>query len=554
MAFNVDQTNPDVHYLVEIVLDTITLRYAEVDLARSDGTLWKGLLIPNTAVRTSLGSLRDPKYTAASFTITLDNHDDYIRGLLDQYQVANRAVIVYIGDGATSGNYSEWVRGVIRFPGGVSYNQGQATISCDDPRERDALNLPVTRLDPTTYPNMETKSYYKPMPIVYGDWQTTAGGGEKIPAYQTDSTVGTGGRFHVAGHCIKAIEAVYKNGASVSFTGDEANGRFTLNVAYAPATDTITVNCRGATVDATTAGTLLENPALILKDLLKTWLGLADGDLDLTAFTLFQTNTTTSYTCRRWIGGDRTSSHTLIQELMIESWCDLAIITNKYTPVYRVVADIGTLTNMKDYDIQKSGSGASATFTFQVQRDPDRLYCNRAEGQYQYDPVNATYGKIYSFQDTAAQADVLTVMERPTFRFKWLYVTADVQSRVQLEVYVFGSAEVEVLQVTLLNRSVLLDPTDQFGLIFDKYGVEATAIGAPFQIRSSDRRMGQLMNNIVAWNMLSLSPGRWTGPAATTWLLSTAYERWSQGYWTDASGFADTGGSPAAASKRSRWF
>lgn len=553
MAFNSDQTSPDVHYLVEIVLDAITLRYAEVDLARSDGTLWKGLLIPNTSVRSSLGSLREPKYTASSFTITLDNHDDYIRSLLDQYQVANRAVIVYIGDGSTSGNYSEWMRGVIRFPGGVSYNQGQATITCDDPRERDALSIPETRFDPATYPNMETKSYYKPIPILYGDWRTTAGGGEKIPAYQTDSTVGTGGRFHVAGHCIKAIEAVYKNGASVSFTGDEANGRFTLNVAYTPATDTITVNCRGATVDATTDGTLLENPALILKDFLKTWLGKADADLDLTAFTLFNTNTTGTL-CRRWIGGERISSHTLIQELMIETWCDLAIIANKYTPVYRVVADVGTLTNMKDYDIQKSGSGASATFSFQVQRDPDRLFCNKVEGNYQYDPVNSAYGKVYSFEDAASQAATLSVMERAAFNFKWLYVTADVQSRVQLEVYVFGSAEVEVLNVTLLNRSIFYDPTDQFGLIFDKYGTEATAVGAPFQVRSSERKMGQLINNIVAWNMLSLSPGRWTGPAATTWLLSTAYERWSQGYWTNASGYADTSGSPDATSKRSRWF
>ena len=553
MAFNADQDSPNVHYLVEIVLDTITLRYAEVDLARSDGTLWKGLLIPNTSVRSSLGSLRESKFTTASFTITLDNHDDYIRGLLDQYQVANRAVIIYIGDGAASGNYSEWIRGVIRFPGGVSYNQGQATIACDDPRERDALNLPTTRFDPATYTNMETKSYYKPIPIVYGDWRTTAGGGEKIPAYQTDSTIGTGGRFHVANHCIKAIEAVYKNGASVSFTGDEVNGRFTLNVAYTPATDTITVNCRGATVDATTAGALLENPALILKDLVKTWLGKADADLDLTAFTLFQTNTTSTL-CRRWIGGERLSSHTLIQDLMIESWCDLAIITNLYTPVYRIVADVGTLTNMKDYDILKSGSGSSASFAFQVQRDPDRLFCNKVEGSYQYDPVAGTYAKVYSFQDAASQASALTTMERPTFSFKWIYVTTDIQNRVQLEVYVFGSAEVEVLNVTLLNRSIFYDPTDQFGLIFDKYGTEATAVGAPFQVRSSERRMGQLINTIVAWNMLSLSPGRWTGPAATTWLLSTAYEQWSQGYWTDASGFADTGGSPAAASKRSRWF
>ena len=554
MAFNPDQDNPKVHYLCKIELDGYTLRVADVDIARSDQTLWIGIMSPTTTIAQDLGSLLEPKYISGSFTVTLDNKDDAVRDLFEVHEWANRPVTIEIGESATAANYSEWAKGVVRFPGGVSYTQGQAIIVCDDIRERDSLNLPTTRFDPATYTNMETKSRYKTIPTVYGDWRTTAGGGETIPAYQIDSTVGTGGSFKIASHALKGIEVVYLNGASVSFTITSLNNAtFTLNVAYSPASDEITVNCQGATDDGTSAGNMIESPKNILNDILITRLGLSSGDLDAASFTSYNTNTS-SIKVRRWIGGSSAiSSNTLIQQLMIETFSDLTLISNTYAPVYRTVSSASSLTNFYHYDIQRTGKGPEGQTAFEVLRDPDRLYANRVTGGYRFKPVEQEFAEYYTFEDTAAQTNVLTVRERP-ISFYWIYGQSDCRSRIELEVYVFGTAEVEVAATVLTNRALLKVPTNQFGLIFDKYGDEVNAIGTPFQIRRSERRMGQLSNRVRAWNILNLTPGRWTGSTATTWLLSTAYERQSQGYWCDASGFADTSGSPDATSKRSRWF
>lgn len=551
MAFNPDQTAAPFRYLVQINLDSVTLRYAEGgDLARSDGTLWKGLLIPNTTIRRSLGSLIEAKYIAQSFALQLANNDDAVRQDLDRYQWANRPVIIYIGHGTNSADYTELARGVVRFPGGVQYIQNYAYITCDDPREKHELMLPATRFDPATFPNMETRSKYKPIPRVYGDWTSGVGGGIAVPAYQIDSTIGTGGRFQFAAHSVKQIELVKKNGVSVSFSSaDTTNARFVLDVTYTPGTDVITVHCQGATDDGTPTGTLLKNAALVLKDILKTLLGLTDSDLNLTAFSDYQTNATESV--RRWIGGEQVSSSTLIQQLLNETWCDLPIESNQYKPVYRVVSTDPDLPTYYDYDIRRGGGGPEGQSDFRVVRDPDRLYANRIIGKYQHDPSAGTFGVVYQFDDAAAQTDVATVRQRD-LNFYWMYVQADVQIRVQREVFVFGTAEVEILNTTLLSRAIQKGPTNQFRLIFDKYG--AGGVGDPFQVRSSEITFGQMVNRVVAWNMLNLSPGRWTGSSAPTWPLSTAYERSVQGYHTDANGYADPSGSPDPISKRSRWF
>jgi len=555
MAFNPDQSAAPFRYVAKVVLDSKTYWFADVDMVLSDGTWCDGrLMLGQTTISKALGSLIESKYITQSFTLALNNNDDVVRGYIDTYQWANRTVTLYITHGTDVANLAELQTGVVRFPAGISYLQAAVYISCDDPRDKHSLQLPATRMEPATYPNMEAKSQYKYKPIVYGSWLSTDPGAIALPAYQVDSTVGTGGTWLWAGHACKQLEAVYLNGVSSAFTANADNSGFTLNVAYATATDTVTVHGRGATDDGLITGTLLQNPALILKDILKTRLGLVDANLDLTAFTDYQTNT--SELCRRWIGGSaQTSSSTLIQELLNETWCDLPIVSGKYKPVYRIVSTVGATTNFYEWDIQKSGSGAGAKALFRVLRDPDRICANRVVGKYRHDPIAGTYGVTYQFDDTAAQAAYLTVRQRtPDMNFLWIYVQADVETRVQREVYVFGSAEPEVANISLAQKAILKGPTDQFGLVFDKYGDAPTGYGTPFQIRSSQMTLGSLILQVSAWNMLMLSPGRWAGSAATTWLLSTAWERQTQGYWTDANGYADTSPSPDAASKRSRWF
>ena len=59
---------------------------------------------------------------------------------------------------------------------------------------------------------------------------------------------------------------------------------------------------------------------------------------------------------------------------------------------------------------------------------------------------------------------------------------------------------------------------------------------------------------ITAWNVAALVVGRWTASGEPTWLLSTQQQREENGFWTDASGYADTTVPPDEASKDSIWF
>jgi hypothetical protein len=59
---------------------------------------------------------------------------------------------------------------------------------------------------------------------------------------------------------------------------------------------------------------------------------------------------------------------------------------------------------------------------------------------------------------------------------------------------------------------------------------------------------------IRAWNILTLSAGRWTESTAPTWLSSDLVQREEHGFWTDANGYADPSASPDETSKRSKWF
>ena len=530
---------------MEFTLDTTTIRYSDTDIALSDNTLYAGRVVNISELRRSVGRLLDPKLQQPQMRVGLDNEDDSVRITLDTYEFANRPVTIKLGQGTTAGDYDEIFTGVVKFPAGVEWDDGSVSIRITDLVESQSRVLPTGKFFPSAYPNVEAKSKYLPIPIVYGDWRTTAGNGETVPCYCDDTTAGIGGHFTIASHVLDSIEDVYLGGVSTSYTADLANGGFTLNVVYDPLVDIITANCTGA---EDSGGTLIQSLPDILSDILTTHLSVTAGQINSTAFSNWEGNLSVADYGRRVISSE-VSSNTLVSELLVDGFADLTIEGGKYKPVYRIVDVIAGIPTYRAEDIlDKSDS----TKNFRVVRDEERVYANQIVADYSYDPVESNFSDRYDTEDTGA-INTVNQRRRRRLQLQWLYTDTGAQNRAQRELFVF-STEVETVFLTLQGSAVTLAPTDQFRLIYSKYPTDGTTIGTPFQIREILVDPLKMTARVKAWNMLNLSSGRWTADSATTWLLSTTTERNDQGYWTDGSGYADPSGAPDESSKRSKWF
>lgn len=539
---------------VTIVLDGLTLYLSDQDFVLDDGTVYEGLINSISPLSRSAGALQDPRVILPSMTISVDNKENSQTGVrfqdhLTDYEWANVPITLRVGSSLAAADWTSIFVGQAKFPGGISSDDLVVIIRVNDARAKDARNLPAAIFTTTTYANMETKSVGYPIPIVYGDWNTTAGSGETVPCYQIDSTVGTGGRFKVSSRELKSIEAVYKNGASVAFTGDLNAGNFTLNVAYTPATDTITCNCRGCTDDMTSGGTLLQSGPDVLYDLLENELDVPTANLNATAFDTWEGNLSANDYVRRWIGGEIVHSDTLIAELLNENFADMRIEAGQYYPTYRVVAATGSLDTLLEPDLLVRT--ASTVKHFSVHDSPEDIYCNEVLADYRYDPVDEVYNQRYLIEDAGAISRVGQRVRR-TMTFNWLYIQGGAEDRAAREVYVFSS-NVRLVELGVDASAVTYGPATQFRLVYDRF-VEVDDLGNPFSVRDIevDAQARRIM--MLAWDMLSLFTGTWTEDAAVTWLTATAEQRTTKGFWSDASGYADSSGSPDPDSQRYRWI
>lgn len=549
-----DPTSLTQYFGVDIELDGLTLHLSNQEIVLDDDTVYAAQLKSVSPLARSAGALQDPRVVLPSMTLTADNKEDPQTGVrfqdyLTDYEWANAQITVRVGSSLAAADWSSIFVGRAKFPGGISSDNLTCTVRVNDARAKDGRNLPASIFTLATYANMETKSIGLPIPLVYGDWYTTAGNGEQLPCYQIDSTVGTGGRFKISSRELKSIEAVYLNGASVSFTADLNNGQFTLNVAYVPATDVVTCNCRGATSDLTSAGTLLQSGPDVLYDLLLNELDVAAGNIDSTAFSTWEGNLAASDYVRRWIGGEIIHSDTLIAELLNECFADMRIEAAKYYPTYRVVA-ASTSVTLRDADLLSQG-GNSAIKHFAVHESPEDIYCNEVLADYSYDPANDTYNERYLVEDAAAVVRVGQRVRR-TMTFNWLYLAGGAEDRAGREVYVFSS-NVRMVDLGVDASAVTYGPASQFRLVYDRF-VEVNDLGNPFQVRDIEVDPMTRRVTLTAWDMLTLFSGTWTEDDTVTWLTATAEQRSTKGFWADASGYADTSGSPDAASQRYRWI
>lgn len=548
MAFDSTSAASDRHVLIEFALSGTTYRVADKEMVLSDGTYYAGKILYVSPLKRTVGRLLDPRIQAPQMRIQLDNGDDSVRQQIDTYEFANATVTIKIGQGTTAGNYETNFIGVVHFPGGISWDDKVANFEVDDLVSTAARVLPVNKFFPANYANIENKSKYLPIPIVYGSWLTTDGGGETVPCYQTDSTVSVGGEFTIADHAIKQIEDVYVNGVSANYSNEDLDAAtFELDDAYDPDTDTVSANIRGATDDGTSTGTLLQTLPDILNDILTTWLGVAAGSIDSTAFSNWEAELTVDDYGRRCVTTE-VSSNTLISDLLVEGFADLTIIAGKYYPVYRIASIASGIPTYYSFDITNR---ADRSKDFRVVRDEERVYTNQIVAQYQWDPINGKYASRYDVEDSAAISTVST-RRRRRLQMNWLYISNGAEARATRELHVF-STEIETAFLGLATAAVTKSPTNQFRLIYSKFEIDAN-VGTPFQIREIQTDYKTMAATVKAWCMLQLSPGRWAADTAKTWLLSSAWERETQGNWTDANGYADTTVPPAESSKRSIWF
>ena len=543
MAFDSTASVQNWRQLIEISLTGKTVRYSRDAVTLTDGTVYDDRLIGISSMTLTAGQLLDPRFTMPSLTMTLDNADGAIGTLLTDYAWANKTVTVKIGQGTNPSDYNTVFIGSVVFPSGIVFNDQQVQVDVDDDRMKDQKVLPANNFFKSTYANVEAKSENLAIPLVYGDWRTSAGGGEKVPCYCINTSTKT---FKIASHAIKEIQAVYKNGSAITpASTDLANAEFVISESYDPETDTVTANIQGATHNGASSGNLLETLSDITKDILTTHLSVSSGNIDATAFTTWGNNIS-EVKGRRHISAE-ISSNTLITEALIEGFADMIIVGGKYTPKFRITG-LSELDQYRNYDLTDNSDGSK---NFSVALDPQRVTLNQVVANYRYDPIASKFLQRYDETDTASVA-LLETTRRRRLNFNWLYVTLDATRRATRELMAF-STELEMMTLGVGPRSLTKVPLDQFRLVYNKYE-EVESFGTPFQIRDITVDFNKMNSVINAWNVLTILTGRWTSSTAPNWTSSNNTQRLDHGFWTDSNGFADPSGSPSATSKRSRWF
>ena len=544
MALVTNKATQDWRVLVEISLTGLTLKLAEETVIMDDGSVYNGRLQDVGLIEQSAGAVLDPKVITSRNTITLDNADGQFTTYFDDYIWTNREVVIKAGQGLTIADYEEIYRGRVLTSGGVRMTEQAMTVTVDDVRSQNSRTLPVNKFFPSDYANIEDKSKYLPKPLVYGDFSSGAGP-QRVPAFQTDDTVGTGGEFTWADHAVKDLESVWLDdgtgAVSVAFSSENnTTATFTLDVAYSPNTDTVTVHGKGATDDGTSSGTLLESLSDIVNDILTTHLGVAAGNIDSAAFTAWEGELTTADYGRRWIGTE-ISSNTLITEALVEGFADMTVRSNKYYPVYRLVP-LTSLDTFREADLRNQAGGEKV---FEVTQDPEENYLNTVAVDYAYNPVSGKYARYE--KDYSAEITDAGIRQRRRLTLKWLYKQVGSETRGERELFNFSTIT-EMMGTAVGPRCLTKVPTDFFRITYSKY----TDIA--FQIRQITKDFSAMTARITAWNVAALVVRRWTASGEPTWLLSTQQEREENGFWTDTSGYADTTVPPDEDSKDSIWF
>ncbi|OPL13102.1 MAG: hypothetical protein AVO39_11050 [delta proteobacterium MLS_D] len=512
----------DAHVLIQIELDGLTLYYADQHLSMSNGQFYEGRLLISTLQR-AFSSFTAPKQRASTLTITLEDADLTIRGLLQDYTWGNRNVFVYVGVGRDIADYTIDFHGVIKFPGGIGFDRTEVRIELRDARNKDKVDLPENKYWVTNYPNLEDGAEGTPIPIVYGDWSFLVH--VPIPVTCIDTTTN---QFKIADHAIQDIVQVYKNDEEVSHSNEDLDeATFTIS-SYDPQNDEVT-----AVVKGKVSGGLIENPSLVLRDIQLNYIGISTDNIDGDSYDQLAMDLA-DFKCRRYIA-DEISTDTLIEELAIENLFDLYIHDDKYTVKNR----IPQVNIDRTFDDTTIISGS-----LQVESDPEGLYANRIKCNYAYDPVADTWQSFAQEDNEAIQDDVLQVISR-TIDFNWLYEESNVRA-LAAHLIILYSRAIDVIKFTALGDGILTQLSDRIGLTYAHY------TNRPLLVREISKHFRDMSCTIYGYDSIQhILPGYWVDDDAPDYSSATADERAKQGFWTDDDGLADP---EDETSKQSVWW
>ena len=546
MAWNSTGQSGSFHYLVEFLLDSTTLNYADEDLSLQMtptlGKFYEGRLPRmGTLVRT-LSTFLEPKESVDTFAVEVDNSDGDLQDKIKNMTFANREVRIYLGEDNVFNNYSRVFTGLVAHPNGISWDEDAAVFTVIDKRvkSRRVLPSPTQRFTASSYPKVESRSLNAAVPILFGDWTSGAVSGISVPCICTDTSIP---KFKVCGHGLSGIDRYLKNAVKLNPVTQIQNvnlvdASFELNgVPYNVTEDTISVNCKGL---YSANGTMWTKPGDILRSILTSYMDLTGTDLNVTAFNTLDTEVDTEKV-RRYINREE-SSETLINELMNEVGADLRFVGGKYDPKYRTIGFSSERVHYRDVDIALADEQREKA-AFRVENDPDRFFANRINTRYQFNPVDSIYHSSFVSSVTSSISEVTAVVERP-MDFNWYYQQNDVEARAQRELVIF-SVEPRVVDTTLTRRAMLRDLADQVDITYNIFDSKT------FQVRRMETSLENMTTRILGYDLFSNTFGRWMADSAPNYNDATINQRAESGFWTTDTGFASPSDTDSTLSK---WF
>lgn len=220
------------------------------------------------------------RFNFTSFSL---NNDGWFDTAVEDYIWTNRVVIIKIGGEALP--YSEYQTFFVGRISDFSVSDELVVFTLKDMRVGSYAKIPIDHYWIADYPNMDPDDEGKPIPIFYGVKVN-------ITPVCIDTTAGSGspkgGKWKICcSRAIKEITEVKKNNTVLTptthYTVDLANGEFTLLVSFDKSKGhVLSVKAKGF-VDG--SSNLIEKGGAIAKDILETYLGWTDAELDLDSFT-----------------------------------------------------------------------------------------------------------------------------------------------------------------------------------------------------------------------------------------------------------------------------
>ncbi|MBT4498106.1 MAG: hypothetical protein HOC74_10315 [Gemmatimonadetes bacterium] len=529
-----------------------TWRISDRNIALSDDTFYRHRLRQVPPITLSAGRLIQPRLVSPDITLVIDDSDDAVRTIIDANNgLAGKVFTLKLGQGKTAGNYQTRFTGTVQFPGGIQWGDQTVIIRLDNALETDSVTMPPNKFFTSDYPDVEAKSEFLPFPVVYGDFRTTAGNGETVPCFMIEEVATRQYKFKIADHQILEIEAVYRNGVDITgeiLSSSTALAEFTWGAPvdddYDPDVDGISANINGKLASTFVAGRY-GTPAVVARDIIVSYMGRTNSDIDLLAFTEWDWSTGPDEMVRRWIGTEAAAS-TYLAELMDEAFWDLLIDADGvYTVKPRWATGAADDITFREADIAIQPNGSR---DFHVERDPERTFANQVVADHLRRPglwdgavlsTEAIWAATLTLDDTDSQTAVGQT-RRYRLKLSWVFSTSGATDRAQRHLMAFAQ-EVEMLNTTLGPGAVTLFPGDQFQLIYSKYEILST-LGTPFMVRDVAPHIETMLTQVRAWNLDDFSAKRYQADGSASWTGgATAYAKEVDGFYADANGEADPG-------------